>query len=377
MKEKGVYIHIPFCVSKCQYCDFTSYVSNIEQIDKYLVYLEKEIEKYNIKKEEIKTIFIGGGTPTILNEKQLIKLMDIVKNNINLENVSEYTVESNPGTLDIEKLTIMKENGVNRISIGLQAKQKNHLDFMGRIHSLEDFEDSYKNAREVGFKNINVDLIFAFSGQSEDDWKETLEYVVKLDPEHISTYSLIIEEETPFFEMLNRGEIEETTDENYLNMYRYTVKYLESHGLNQYEISNFSEEGYECKHNLFYWEGNEYFGFGCSSSGYLNGERYTNIKNLSQYYEKIDFDEYPIDFIEKLTDIDRFNEYIMLGLRKNEGIQLDEIREYLDKNQYRDIVGKIQDLSERQYVNFNNENRISLTQTGREVSNSIITELMI
>lgn len=380
MKERGLYIHIPFCARKCNYCDFVSYVPENKDIDTYLDALEKEMQMYNMKDELIKTVFIGGGTPTILSVRQLDRLFEIIKSQVNLKNVEEYTIESNPGTLSLEKLEAIKKGGVNRLSIGLQAVQDRNLKFMGRIHNLKDFEESFDNARKAGFDNINVDLIFAFYGQTMEDWKETLEFVVKKDPEHISAYSLIIEEGTDFYKKYENGSITEFDENNYVEMYRYTVEYLSDNRYNQYEISNFSKDGFECRHNIKYWHCEEYFGVGISASGYLENRRYTNVKTLSDYSELTNSNVFPINFEEQLTYNDVFNEKLMLGLRMNEGINfslIDEIKNDISKKFIKKTIDKY---AKKGYIGICKDDAkkvIKLTQSGREISNTIILDLML
>lgn len=377
MESKGLYIHIPFCVQKCKYCDFTSYVADGNEKDKYLDSLEKELKMYKLNQEEISTIFIGGGTPTILNKTQLKRLFKMIEDNVDLKKVEEYSIEANPGTLSIEKLKIMKDAGVNRLSIGLQAVQDKHLLFMGRIHNLKQFEESFYNARKVGFDNINIDVIFAFDTQSLEDWKETIDYVAEIKPEHISAYSLIIEEGTDFFEMYEKGELKDIDEEKYLDMYRYTVEKLKKYGFYQYEISNFCNVGYECKHNIKYWNCDEYFGVGVGASGYINNERYTNVKTLNDYSKAINSNVFPIESKEVLDFKEHFNEKIMLGLRMNSGINLSLIDKINNQELEKCIIKSIENYQKKGYIEKCKDNTIKLTQSGREISNSIIVDLML
>lgn len=377
MESKGLYIHIPFCVQKCKYCDFTSYVADGNEKDKYLDSLEKELKMYKLNQEEISTIFIGGGTPTILNKIQLKRLFKMIEDNVDLKKVEEYSIEANPGTLSIEKLKIMKDAGVNRLSIGLQAVQDKHLLFMGRIHNLKQFEESFYNARKVGFDNINIDVIFAFDTQSLEDWKETIDYVAEIKPEHISAYSLIIEEGTDFFEMYKKGELKDIDEEKYLDMYRYTVEKLKKYGFYQYEISNFCNVGYECKHNIKYWNCDEYFGVGVGASGYINNERYTNVKTLNDYSKATDSNVFPIKSKEVLDFKEHFNEKIMLGLRMNSGINLSLIDKINNQELEKCIIKSIENYQKKGYIEKCKDNTIKLTQSGREISNSIIVDLVL
>ena len=281
----GLYVHIPFCAKKCFYCDFNSY--EITRKDEKSIYIKNLIKEMEFYKEEIvgkdiDTIFIGGGTPSILNENEIKFLFNDIKNNFNIKKNAEITMECNPGTLTLEKLRVMKECGVNRLSIGLQAVQNHHLNYIGRIHTYEEFEKNYNQAKEVGFENINIDLMYALPNQSREDWMESLEKVVKLNPTHISAYSLILEEDTELFNMYERKEFKLLDEDTDIEMYEYTINYLKSNGYNQYEISNYAKEGYECKHNILYWKCKNYVGLGASASGFLNGARYSNLCDLNE-----------------------------------------------------------------------------------------------
>lgn len=373
----GLYIHIPFCVSKCKYCDFNSYKLDLDEKKKYLKLLEKEISFYKneVKEKEIDTIFIGGGTPSILRDDEIKILFDNIKNNFKIKKDAEITMECNPGTLTLSKLKTMKDCGVNRLSIGLQAVQNYHLEYIGRIHTFEEFEKNYFQAKEVGFENINIDLMYALPNQSEEDWKETLEKIVKLNPSHISAYSLILEENTELFDMYNRNEFKLLDEDTDIIMYEYTINYLKSHGYNQYEISNYSKKGYECNHNILYWKCENYIGLGASASGFLNGTRYNNVSPLDEYEKIILEGKKPIEWEEKLSIKDEIEENIFLGLRMNEGIKFKDFKnkynlDFLEK--YKNEIGKLEKLN---LIDVD-ELGIKLTQKGREVSNSVFVEFI-
>lgn len=381
MKTRGLYIHIPFCAKKCGYCDFTSLVGNGTQIDDYLSYLDKEFNLYKASGQidDIETIFIGGGTPSILSASQLERLFSIVRKNVDLSKLREYTMESNPGSLTRDKLELMKAGGLNRLSIGLQASQDHLLKFLERIHTYEEFLESYRLARLVGFDNINIDLMFAFQGQTLEDWRETLERVVSLEPDHISAYSLIIEEGTKFFNMYEDGSLTDYDEDEYVQMYRYTIDYLADKGYGQYEISNFAKQDKECRHNLIYWDDREYYGLGLGSSGYLGGKRYTNYKNMFNYYEKLDAGERPIDFEETISNREKLNEYLILGLRKIEGISrtkyLDRLKK-IDEDKYKENIEIINSYIESGHI-IQEGDHIRLGQTGLEISDTISLDLLL
>lgn len=270
-KEIGLYVHIPFCKQKCYYCDFVSFAGQEQMEEKYVNALKKEIEKYalenkvmskhNIEPEFIiKTIYIGGGTPSYINEKYIVEIINTIRQNFKVKEEAEITIEVNPGTVNLEKLATYKKCGINRLSIGLQAVQDTLLKKIGRIHTYSDFLDTYKNARNVGFANINVDLMINLPLQTVKDVEESVKEIIKLKPEHISVYSLIVEDETPISKMLENEEIKLASDEEERKMYWLVKNILEKHKYIQYEISNFSKLGFESKHNLDCWNQEEYIG---------------------------------------------------------------------------------------------------------------------
>ena len=275
----GLYIHVPFCGQKCNYCDFNSYkIEEKNQKTDYLISIRKEMELYKeeFKSKEFTSVFLGGGTPSILTPEELTTLMENIYSNFNIGKDAEITMECNPGTLDKVKLKAIKSLGINRLSMGLQVTQDHHLKYIGRIHTYEQFEKNYKDAIEVGINNINVDLMYSLPNQSFDEWKETLNKIINLNPSHISAYSLILEEGTKFYDMYLNKEFELNDEEVDINIYNYTIDTLCKNGYHQYEISNYSKEGYECKHNIVYWKCDNYLGLGPGASGYINNYRYSN-----------------------------------------------------------------------------------------------------
>lgn len=373
----GLYIHIPFCVKKCKYCDFNSFKLNINEKRKYLNSLKREMELYkeNLEDKSIDSIFVGGGTPSILNEEEIRILFRNIKNNFQIKDRAEITMECNPGTLTLNKLKTMKECGVNRLSIGLQAVQNNHLEYIGRVHTYEEFEKNYYQAKEVGFENINVDLMYALPNQSKEDWMESLEKVVKLNPTHISAYSLILEENTELFNMYERHEFELLDEDTDIEMYEYTISYLKSNGYNQYEISNYAKKGFECKHNILYWKCENYVGLGVSASGFLNETRYNNLCELDEYEEIIHSGKKPIEWEEKLSIKDEIEESIFLGLRMNEGIKFKDFYEKYNFNFEEEYKNEIDKLKKMKLIETKDEG-MKLTQKGREISNSVFVEFM-
>ena len=293
-KKLELYLHIPFCVKKCSYCDFLSMPAEETVRRHYLHMLLEEIRENAAccKEYQVSTIFFGGGTPSLLPGGQIAELMEALQENFTIDADPEITIECNPGTLDKQKLSCYKDSGINRLSLGLQSANNRELQLLGRIHSFEDFLENFAAARSMGFENINVDLISALPGQTTKDWSDTLKKVLALQPEHISAYSLMIEEGTPFYETYREDEMRRERGERprYLpeeeterEMYEQTRIMLEQEGFRRYEISNFARPGRECRHNIGYWRGTPYLGFGLGSSSYIEGMRYTNPCRLEEY----------------------------------------------------------------------------------------------
>jgi oxygen-independent coproporphyrinogen III oxidase len=377
VKMLGLYLHVPFCIKKCNYCDFNSYSINNKDKDKYLENIVKEMNLYkeDFKDKVFTSVFIGGGTPTILKEDELEYLFNNIYSNFNIHSDAEISIEANPGTLTKSKLKTLYNIGVNRLSIGLQAYQQSHLDKLGRIHTFEEFAKNYEDAKNVGFNNINIDLMYALPNQTIDEWEETLQKVVMLNPTHISAYSLIIEEGTKFYELYENKELNPTDEELDIKMYRYTIKYLKEYGYNQYEISNYSKKGYECNHNIIYWKCEEYLGLGPGASGYIDGVRYSNIEDLDDYFKTIDNENKPVRDKNILEVKDKIEEKIFMGLRMNEGIYFNDFAKEFNinfKEKYKDIMEKLRNNNLIDY----DDKIMYLTQKGIEVSNSVFIEFL-
>ncbi|MCE0613986.1 radical SAM family heme chaperone HemW, partial [Clostridioides difficile] len=337
-------------------------------------YKNKECCSLN-KNDKITSIFVGGGTPSILTSDEIREVFISIKEMFDIDENAEITIECNPGTLTLEKLKTMKEIGINRLSIGLQAIQEKHLNFIGRIHTYEEFEKNYKDALSVGFKNINIDLMYSLPNQTLCDWKETLEKVVHLNPTHISAYSLILEEGTELYNMYESNKFE-LIDENVdIEMYEYTINYLKSKGYNQYEISNYSKEGYNCEHNILYWECEHYIGIGAGASGYINENRYNNVESLEDYHLSLVKREKPIQENEILSEKDMIEEKIFMGLRMNKGIKFEDFKKKFGIDFREKYNKQIEMLLARKLINQSFEG-IQLTQKGREISNSVFIEFM-
>lgn len=370
MKEIGIYIHIPFCIKKCYYCDFISYCDKSNLIEKYIEKLKVEINN-NLSDKEwcIKTIYIGGGTPSCIHSKYIIDVLNTIKEKHNLEN-TEITVEVNPGTITEGKLLDYKNAGINRLSIGLQETNNELLKQIGRIHTYEEFFETYNLARKVGFKNINVDLMIGLPNQSISNIKESLNKVIPLNPEHISVYSLILEEGTKLYKKYESKEIELPDEEQERNMYWYVKNTLENNGYIHYEISNFSTEGYESKHNVSCWNQEEYIGFGVAAHSYINGVRYSNTESLEEYVNK---DEKIIHEKQNLEDIQK--EYMLLGLRKIQGVSIQRFKEKFGENPIFIFRNELSKLVEEKLLVIDGD-VIKLTNKGLDLANIVWEEFV-
>ncbi|NLM12333.1 MAG: oxygen-independent coproporphyrinogen III oxidase [Epulopiscium sp.] len=373
----SLYIHIPFCQSKCYYCDFASYANKNEQMDSYVLALKEEMNQYGtlLQNHEINTIFIGGGTPTVLSPHLLHSIFESLFHNFNININAEITIESNPGTLDAEKLQILKECHVNRLSMGLQAYQNNLLKDIGRIHTVEEFIENYLLARGLGFNNINIDLMFSLPNQTLKDWMDTLKHVAILNPEHISCYSLTIEEDTPFGRWEAEGRIKINDVETDRTMYHYAIWYLNKMGYKQYEISNFSKIGFSSQHNLVYWTYKPYIGMGLGAHSFYNGERYHNTYNLDQYIKTNGDITILKEDIEKISLPMQYAEYMFLGLRLLEGISIKKFYNTFQVSLEALFGKKIEKFVKQGLMEYNND-VIKLTSTGLDVSNTVFAEFL-
>lgn len=379
-KELELYVHIPFCVRKCAYCDFLSSPGSEETVEEYVGVLIKEIQNYKefARDYMVTTIFFGGGTPSILEGCQIGAIMKALKEVFEIEKDAEISIEANPGTVTIEKLTAYKQSGINRISFGLQSVNNEELKLLGRIHTFEEFLESYRLARKAGFDNINVDLISAIPKQTLKSWEETLNAIVELKPEHISAYSLIIEEGTPFAEIYGEGGIKEhelPDEEEERRIYKMTEEWLLEAGYHRYEISNYAKEGRECRHNLGYWERKNYLGIGLGAASLVENVRYHNIVDLKKYMECAGKLEEIHTEKENLTMKEQQEEFIFLGLRKSKGISKAEFQKYFGKEIYGCYGDSIRKLIKKELLEENAGN-IRLTKRGIDISNYVFVELL-
>ncbi len=325
-KKLELYVHIPFCEKKCLYCDFLSFSA---EDDLHKAYVDKLIEEIRVQAKnysdyQISSIFIGGGTPSVIKAVYISNIMSAIYEAFIVESLAEVTIECNPGTVDIDKLLVYKQSVINRISVGLQSSVDKELQHLGRVHNYADFLYSYEKIRESGYKNVNIDLMSALPWQTLDSWKSTLKKVVMLKPEHISAYSLIIEEGTEFSKIYGSPEGRKflPTEEVERDMYHSTIDILKNYGYERYEISNYAKPGYESKHNIGYWTGEEYLGFGIGASSYVYGRRFHVEKDIKKYLDiNMKRDIMPLyQNIHELSTKEKMEEFMFLGLRLTKGV---------------------------------------------------------
>ena len=388
MKEVGIYVHIPFCKHKCYYCDFISFADKNSLIDEYIKWLNYEIKEggqgnrldYENKLDDlvfVKTIYIGGGTPSFIESKYITEILKTIKENFVVDEDAEITVEMNPGTVDENKLKDYYNCGINRLSIGLQETNNALLKEIGRIHTYEDFENTYSLARNVGFKNINVDLMLGLPNQNILDLENSINKILDLDPEHISVYSLILEENTVLKNKVDQGILTLPEDEMERKMY-YTVKnMLENNGYIHYEISNFAKKGFESKHNLDCWNQKEYMGFGAAAHSYTNNFRFSNIENIEEYINnfKNNKEEDNLIFHEKQNRESKMKEYMMLGLRKIEGVNIQQFKNKFVENPIFIFRKEIEKLVNEELLEVDG-NFIKLTKKGLDLANLVWEEFV-
>lgn len=373
-KELELYIHIPFCVKKCKYCDFLSATSNSELRESYVKSLCRKIRAYRNLAEayHVVSIFLGGGTPSILESAQTKEIFAAIYETFQVDADAEITTELNPGTVTEEKLKLYKKVGINRLSIGLQSVNNEELRMLGRIHTYEEFKETYKLARNAEFENINIDLISAIPGQTVDSWRETVKTVAELKPEHISAYSLIIEEGTPFYEIYGEDRKGLPDEESERQMYQDTKSILAKYGYHRYEISNYAKEGYECRHNLGYWSRREYLGIGLGAASLLNNERWNEAAEMEKYLAS---DESQKENLEVLDKTAQMEEFMFLGLRKMEGISKVFFQKCFEKDMLQEYGDEIKGLLKQDLITDDGEN-IKLTEKGIDVSNYVMSEFI-
>ena len=402
-KPLSIYIHIPFCKKKCLYCDFLSAPACFQERESYVKALLREIS--GIAKicadYEVISVFFGGGTPSLLSKGQMKRIMSAVRKGYCLCRDAEITVECNPATADFDKLSFYRECGINRLSIGLQSANDRELKELGRIHNYVQFLETFQAARNAGFHNINIDIMSALPGQTYESYLDTLEKVTALNPEHISAYSLIIEEGTPFYDRFGSGENTAAyevaqnmdcapmypclpTEDTERKMYHKTKTFLQNAGYFRYEISNYAKKGYECRHNLSYWKGTEYLGFGIGAASYFGGCRFKNCSEKERYQEYFAFDYVQNaetfhalhEEINFLTKEEQMEEFMFLGLRLKKGVSRAEFRERFQVSIEEVFGDKIQGLHSKRLLCCNKD-RIYLSQYGMDIANYVMAEFLL
>lgn len=381
----GIYIHIPFCRQKCLYCDFLSMASGTEEDllhRAYMNLLKKEIQltarELPSDSFRVDSVFIGGGTPSLVDPALITDLMSEVRASFHLLEYPEITIESNPGTLTPEKLLAYREAGINRLSMGVQSFDPACLKAIGRIHGPEEVVENFRQAREAGFDNINLDLMFSLPGQTMESWRDTLKKALELSPEHLSYYSLQIEEGTPFYRMIQKGTLKQNSDQLDRQMYEEARALLRESGLRLYEISNAAQPGRECRHNLKYWSMEEYLGLGLGSHSYIRGQRFSNARTHQEYGELLGEGKLPRVWTHQNTREDEIGEYLFTGLRKEEGISLLNFQRRFGEElqqHYKDKWHKINEFMENKQLIIDGD-KLKLTESGIHISNRIFVELI-
>ena len=387
MKEMELYIHVPFCIKKCAYCDFLSAPAGEEERQRYVETMIKEIQGYRKKYQEycVTTIFVGGGTPSVLSGEQIKEVFNALRASFVIDTQAEITIEVNPGTVTEEKVEAWMQAGVNRISIGLQSVNDEELQMLGRMHTYKDFLNTYHLLRDKGFNNLNIDLISAIPGQTLESWKKTLSTVAELEPEHISAYSLIVEEGTPFYTIYGEGGADGNLEsmvqplpdeETERFIYEETETILQKYGYDRYEISNYAKPGYACRHNEGYWRRVNYLGVGLGASSLIENQRFRNFSTYDVYMDAIQNQKLFHEEVESLSVTDEMEEFIFLGLRMMSGISREEFQKKFGKKIETVYEKQIQQLKKDGLIEFV-ENRIRLTKRGIDISNYVFEQFLL
>lgn len=379
MKELGFYLHIPFCKSKCIYCDFNSFAQKDDCIEPYIKAVKKEIEEYAKQNKDvlIKTIYIGGGTPSYIKEKYIKEIIETIRSNFEIIPNAEITIEINPGTVNRRKLNTYYKAGINRLSIGLQSTNDKLLKQLGRVHDFEDFLETLRLANTIGFSNISADCMIGLPNQTIYDVEETLNVLINLRLTHISVYSLIVEPNTPLEKKINSGELKLPDEEIERYMYWFAKRKLEENGYLHYEISNFAKPLFRSKHNMDCWNQKEYKGFGVSASSYENEIRYTNISSIEKYVENVQNGQFKKNYIveEKQDRETMMKEYMLLGLRKITGVSINQFRKKFGTIPIFKYNKEITKLTNEGLIESNGIN-IRLTKKGLDLANLVWEEFV-
>lgn len=376
---QSAYIHIPFCHHICHYCDFNKVFFKQQPVDEYIEMLIKEMHHSNkiTQDNPLKTIFIGGGTPTALSAKQLDRLLEGITTELLPDNkLVEFAVEANPGELTQDKLSVLKNAGVNRLSIGVQSFDDELLKKIGRVHRTEDVFRTVHQAEQAGFDNISLDLMYALPGQTIEQFKKTLETAFTLNIKHFSAYSLIVEPKTVFYNLMQKGRLSLPPQEQEANMYELAMKEMEKHGFKQYEISNYSIPGYESNHNITYWNNDYYYGFGAGAHGYIDGVRTSNIGPIKKYMENVQNSGHAYQSQHQVNIEEAMEEEMFLGLRKVEGVQKERFFEKFNISIELKFGEQIKQLVNKGLL-IDTEHAVFLTQKGKLLGNEVFQEFLI
>jgi len=376
LKNSALYIHIPFCDHKCIYCDFYSIITS-DNVNSFLNSIKKEISYYSEKYNHDRiftSIFFGGGTPSLMEPQYLKEILDNLKNNFNVDHKAEITMETNPGTVDKEKLKQFRQIGINRISIGIQSFDEDDLKFLTRIHDKQTAIQTVNNAAEVGFENISLDLIFNLPNQTKGKWIENLETALTLPIKHISTYSLILEPGTILNKMVLNGKVKMQDDDYDAELYETTIDFLNSMGFEQYEVSNFSKPGFECVHNNAYWKYKDYLGFGTSAHSFVDGKRWWNYTSLKKYISEVELNNNAVMNSETITNEQMHDEYVMLALRSS-GLDLNEYKKRFSEDWISKTLPYFNLLQEQNLLTIESD-WIKLTPKGYAVCDEILKNIL-
>lgn len=376
-QDIGIYIHIPFCARKCRYCDFTSWSGMESAWEAYVqaVIRELALKSTMARQRRVMSVFIGGGTPSLLPYALILRILDAVRKYYQLLPDAEITIEANPGTFDDDRIKAYREAGINRISIGLQAYQDHLLAFLGRIHTARQFDEAVFIAQKHGFSNINADIIFGIPYQTMDDWLETLSRVLSHQIPHVSCYSLTVEEDTPFGRMKREGTWQDPDEELERSMYHTAMEVLREAGLEQYEISNAAKPHFRCRHNMNYWLRGEYLGFGAAAHSFFGRKRSANTSDLKRYMEGVAQGSPILDECYPVSDEEALSESIILGLRLTEGIDLDVLSSVYHTDVRMKYRKKLEELAERNLVELAGS-VVRLTKRGTDFANQVFVEFI-
>ncbi len=377
MNPLGIYLHIPYCLHKCGYCDFNSHPENREESEIYVSALLLEIDHYapRLAGKRVSTIFFGGGTPTILPPASLDEILGRVKSLFNLSSDCEITIEANPATVKQETLAKIRSSGFNRISIGVQSFDADELKLLERVHNEEEIHTTIDRARLAGFDNLSIDLMFGLPGQSPEKWKSHLQQALKKQPNHISAYSLTIEPATSFFKLHERGLLILPPEDTQLEMFQTTIETMQSAGYEQYEISNYARPGFQSRHNLNYWDNGEYLGLGAGASSYLSAERFKNTNLPSRYIREVQAEGSAVESTETLAPLHAMGETIMLGLRRLKGIAIEDFEKRFQIS-FKKVYGKVIDPLLTDGLITINQNHMALSRKGLYLADSVILKFL-